>query len=582
MIFFNHNKWLRFTVWIGALIFLTCCLRGGVIAAFAPEMDSDHRPIKFSASDVLSAEFSSITAAIVIRRCDDINTASASDLQRVKGIGAAKAQAIINYRNQFGPFESLNELTRVKGIGPATIESFRSANFCVPESTRPDHSAEPESEPPSNDPAPTDCSSINTANAADLQRVKGIGASKAQAILDYRNQIEAFKSLDELTRVKGIGPATIKNFREAGFCTRESTSTDDSQAQEPSENSTDSNCTNINAANASDLERVKGIGPAKAQAILDYRKRSGAFQSLDELARVRGIGPATVANFRSAGFCIHESSGTGNHSEGQLQSSPDDSTITANSCDNINTASAADLERVMGIGPVKAQSILDLRHANGAFRSLNALLEVQGISPPTLRNFLDAGFCVEVPDTAAPLEKPAPVPYARSLYGSWWDEDGDCQDTREEVLIANSRIAVNLDEAGCEVVAGEWLDVYTDSVIVDPKWIDIDHFIPLAEVHRSGGMEWTYVDRVMYANDLSKDGALIPVSAGTNRSKGDRDPAQWLPPNESYHCQYIERWIALKETWKLTMDSDEHQTVEKIQSECMSDPEISASSGLDQ
>ena len=57
--------------------------------------------------------------------CEDINTANASVLQRVNGIGRAKAQAIIAYRNQHGPFRSLDELTNVKGIGPATVENFR-------------------------------------------------------------------------------------------------------------------------------------------------------------------------------------------------------------------------------------------------------------------------------------------------------------------------------------------------------------------------------------------------------------------------------------------------------------------------
>ena len=56
---------------------------------------------------------------------------------------------------------------------------------------------------------------INTADAATLDRVLvGIGPSKAQAIVAHRKANGAFKSVDALTDVKGIGPATIK--RNAG------------------------------------------------------------------------------------------------------------------------------------------------------------------------------------------------------------------------------------------------------------------------------------------------------------------------------------------------------------------------------
>lgn len=57
----------------------------------------------------------------------DINRADAAALdQAMVGVGAARAQAIVDYREQHGPFKSVDELVNVKGIGPATIERNRS------------------------------------------------------------------------------------------------------------------------------------------------------------------------------------------------------------------------------------------------------------------------------------------------------------------------------------------------------------------------------------------------------------------------------------------------------------------------
>ncbi|WP_324778836.1 ComEA family DNA-binding protein [Thiobacillus sedimenti] len=54
----------------------------------------------------------------------------------------------------------------------------------------------------------------------------------------------------------------------------------------------------LNTATQSELESVKGLGPAKAQAIISYRKEHGKFKNVDELDNVKGFGSASVAKLK--------------------------------------------------------------------------------------------------------------------------------------------------------------------------------------------------------------------------------------------------------------------------------------------
>jgi competence protein ComEA len=69
---------------------------------------------------------------------------------------------------------------------------------------------------------------------------------------------------------------------------------------------------NINTATQSELEGVKGLGPSKAKAIIEYREKNGPFKSVSDLDKVKGFGKASVeklGNELSVGMVSEQSDG---------------------------------------------------------------------------------------------------------------------------------------------------------------------------------------------------------------------------------------------------------------------------------
>jgi hypothetical protein len=164
-----------------------------------------------------------------------------------------------------------------------------------------------------------------------------------------------------------------------------------------------------------------------------------------------------------------------------------------------------------------------------------------------------------------------PVPdYDRKTWKHWVDADGDCQDTRQEVLIEESEVPVTFKDARqCKVASGRWTCPYTGRVFTDPGQLDVDHMVPLQNAHVSGGWQWDSARKEVYANDLDDPEHLIAVDRGANRSKGSKGPEEWMPPNQADWCHYVSDWKAIKIRWGLSMTPAETAQVDELLGDCI-------------
>ncbi len=160
--------------------------------------------------------------------------------------------------------------------------------------------------------------------------------------------------------------------------------------------------------------------------------------------------------------------------------------------------------------------------------------------------------------------------YDRELYfGSWTDEDGDCQNTRAEVLIQESlSVLVFRSSSNCVVDNGEWLDPYTNNLYYFASELDVDHVVPLYNAWQSGAYLWNDFKREEFANDMIFDDHLIAVDKYQNRQKGAKDPSEWMPANSDFHCEYVAIWIEIKYLWELTITSSEYKFLDTVTSSC--------------
>lgn len=136
----------------------------------------------------------------------DIRSAGKEELMTLSGIGEKRALDIIAFR-EAQVFVNVNDLLKVPGIGPKTYLKNLDKLVVFGDSLIQETPSSSSKAIATNKDSQVN---INTASLEELCALSGIGAVKAKAIIQYREEQGPFHSPEELSKVKGIGPATLQ------------------------------------------------------------------------------------------------------------------------------------------------------------------------------------------------------------------------------------------------------------------------------------------------------------------------------------------------------------------------------------
>jgi competence ComEA-like helix-hairpin-helix protein len=128
-----------------------------------------------------------------------------------------------------------------------------------------------------------------------------------------------------------------------------------------------------NRASDIELDRLPGVGPSTALAIVEERQQGTVFRQARDLLNVRGVGEATLARIAPHLDLAKPPPALGTAALGDIAPRVD-----------VNRATAAALQTLPGVGPTLSERIIEKRKENGGFGSVEELLEVQGIGEATL------------------------------------------------------------------------------------------------------------------------------------------------------------------------------------------------------
>lgn len=148
--------------------------------------------------------------------------------------------------------------------------------------------------------------------------------------------------------------------------------------------------------------------------------------------------------------------------------------------------------------------------------------------------------------------------------GEWKHWTGSPCNSRQQVLIDQGEDVV-VEEKRCKVTSGTWVCPFGLEKFTNPSKIDIDHVVPLGWANRNGGAKWDKEKKEEFANDFNH---LLATSAKENRSKGDKGPGDYLPPNKDYHCTYSKIWIFTLDKYSLSIPKKDFSALDRAFQSC--------------
>jgi Protein of unknown function (DUF1524) len=164
--------------------------------------------------------------------------------------------------------------------------------------------------------------------------------------------------------------------------------------------------------------------------------------------------------------------------------------------------------------------------------------------------------------------------YQRSAFGPGWGGygyypkiPGGCE-ARDEVLRRDLSNVKAGDQNKCIIFSGVLHDPYTGKELPYSRYgstqIQIDHVVALGAAWRTGASTWSQERRVEFANDINN---MLAVDGTANNDKGSKTPDQWRPPRD-YWCPYAERWVGVKDLYRLTVTTAEKAALEQMLAAC--------------
>jgi Protein of unknown function (DUF1524) len=169
--------------------------------------------------------------------------------------------------------------------------------------------------------------------------------------------------------------------------------------------------------------------------------------------------------------------------------------------------------------------------------------------------------------------------YRRAAYGDAWDDDNDAPlghngcDTRDDILNRDlvDKTYVSIKRCPNAVATGTLHDPYTNTTIAFQRGakvgesVQIDHIVPLAYAWDMGAFGWPDAERKRFANDPAN---LLAVEGQANQDKGDSPPAQWMPPNGAFACQYAMQFIAVLRGYALPVEQSSADVLRRAAATC--------------